>query len=79
MFNTLAALGFRHMQNAHDRNKYVTVYLKNVVANQTINFKRYSPHVVTHYGEKYDYGSIMHYPRCAFSKNKKPTIVPKVC
>lgn len=75
MFNTLAALGFHHMHSAHDRDKYVKINLNNVKNKHKDNFKKRNG---THFGGKYDYGSVMHYGPTAFSKNGKPTIVPKV-
>ena len=41
------------------------------------NFKRYTHVLERKYRSRYDYGSIMHYPRRAFSKNGRDTIVPK--
>lgn len=34
--------------------------------------------MVSSFGQRYDYGSIMHYDAYAFSANGNPTIVPKV-
>lgn len=41
------------------------------------NFQKYSHGQADTLGERYDYGSIMHYPAYAFSSNYKPTIVKK--
>lgn len=40
-------------------------------------FKKYSHGQIDSLGVVYDYGSVMHYPRWAFSKNGRDTIVPK--
>ena len=40
-------------------------------------FKKYSHGQIDSLGVIYDYGSVMHYPRWAFSKNGRDTIVPK--
>ena len=40
-------------------------------------FKKYSHGQIDSLGVVYDYDSIMHYPRWAFSKNGRDTIVPK--
>ena len=71
----LHALGMWHEQSREDRNDFVQVNLENVRDDATHNF---SQHIVD--GDDigpYDFGSIMHYPRFAFSKNGLPTIVPK--
>ncbi|CAL8351517.1 unnamed protein product [Merluccius merluccius] len=59
----LHALGFHHEQSRSDRDKFV-----NILKVATNNL-----------GTPYDYNSIMHYSRYAFSKRPRvlPTIVPK--
>ena len=39
-------------------------------------FRKYSHDQIDSFGVKYDYGSVMHYHRRAFSKNGRDTIVP---
>lgn len=41
------------------------------------NFKKYRHGEADTLGEPYDYKSVMHYPRRAFSTNGRATIVPK--
>lgn len=69
------AIEFWHEQSREDRNHFVTIRLENVEPGKESNF---SQHINDgqDIGE-YDYGSIMHYDKFAFSKNGKPTIVPK--
>lgn len=42
------------------------------------DFNKVPDNVTTSHGLPYDYTSVMHYPRYAFSKNGKETIVAKV-
>lgn len=68
------ALGLWHEQSRIDRDDYVTVLYENIIPSMAFNFDKQETN-----GEdigEYDYGSIMHYPRWAFSKNGKDTIVP---
>ncbi len=71
----LHALGMWHEQSREDRDKFVTINWDNIQDGREHNFNQ---HIVdgTDIG-LYDYGSIMHYGRFAFSKNGLPTIVPK--
>ena len=69
------ALGLWHEQSREDRDTHVTINRANITAGMEHNFDQ---HITD--GDDigaYDYGSIMHYPSTAFSKNGKPTIVPK--
>lgn len=69
------ALGLWHEQSRADRDNFVTIAYENIVPSMAFNFDK---HVSD--GEDigdYDYASIMHYPRWAFSKNGKDTIIPK--
>jgi hypothetical protein len=69
------ALGLWHEQSREDRDKFVTINRANITAGMEHNFDQ---HITD--GDDiggYDYGSIMHYPATAFSRNGKPTIVPK--
>lgn len=64
--------GIYHEQQRLDRDKYITVFSENISENKESNFLP----IATPYGE-YDYFSIMHYPSFGFSKNGKPTMLPK--
>lgn len=68
------AVGLWHEQSREDRNGKVRIFLQNVQPGTEHNFLQ---HIVD--GDDvgvYDFGSIMHYPRKAFSKNGLDTIVP---
>nr|VFU02997.1 mRNA [Oulactis sp. MM-2018] len=70
------ALGFFHEQSRMDRDKYVTIHWKNIIYGERYNFKKYSHGQADTLGEPYDYDSIMHYVRKAFSRNGRDTVVP---
>lgn len=67
------AWGLWHEQSREDRDTYVAIQWANIEAGKESNFNQ---HISD--GDDvgaYDYGSIMHYGRFAFSKNNLPTIV----
>lgn len=68
------AVGLWHEQSREDRDSFVTIKWENIQSGRESNFNQ---HITDgdDYGA-YDYGSIMHYPRKAFSKNGEDTIVP---
>lgn len=69
------ALGLWHEQSREDRDAYVTIQYANINAAFVHNFDQ---HISD--GDDvgaYDFGSIMHYPKDAFSKNGQDTIVTK--
>eukprot|EP00066_Takifugu_rubripes_P019607 XP_011608873.1 PREDICTED: high choriolytic enzyme 1-like [Takifugu rubripes] len=68
------ALGFVHEQSRSDRDNYVTIVWKNIMADQLHNFRK---QVTNNLNSPYDYGSLMHYGRYAFSEDGGPTIIPK--
>jgi hypothetical protein len=68
------AIGLWHEHSRADRDQYVDVRYENIQPAAAFNFDKQIDN-----GEDigaYDYGSIMHYPRWAFSKNGQDTIVP---
>ena len=68
------AVGLWHEQSREDRDMFVTIHWENIQAGQEHNFNQ---HISD--GDDvgaYDYGSIMHYERTAFSKNGQETITP---
>ncbi|XP_011193914.2 seminal metalloprotease 1-like [Zeugodacus cucurbitae] len=77
MHELMHTLGFHHMQNTYNRNKYVHIKKKNIKKGHRHNFKRYGRKHIEDFEAKYDYGSIMHYKKRAFSKNGEKTIVPR--
>lgn len=69
------AVGLWHEHTREDRDTYVTVHYGNIQPGAVGNFqKRISDGIDV---GRYDYGSIMHYPRKAFSRNGQDTIVPR--
>ncbi|XP_049546486.1 hatching enzyme 1.2-like [Anopheles darlingi] len=71
-------LGFLHEHTRYDRDRFVNIFFRNVRPNLLSNFGRESESQTTTLGMQYDYGSVMHYSRTAFSKNGKPTVEPKI-
>uniref|UniRef100_A0A667YY15 Metalloendopeptidase n=1 Tax=Myripristis murdjan TaxID=586833 RepID=A0A667YY15_9TELE len=68
------ALGFQHEQNRSDRDQYVRINWDNINPRMAYNFhKQYTNNLDT----PYDYSSIMHYGRTAFSvQYGKDSITP---
>ena len=69
------AVGLWHEQSREDRDKFITVQYANITSGTEHNFNK---HISD--GDDvgpYDCPSLMHYGPYAFSKNGKPTIVPK--
>ena len=68
------AVGLWHEQSREDRDHFVTIHWQNIQAGREHNFNQ---HIAD--GDDvgaYDYGSIMHYERTAFSSNGQDTITP---
>lgn len=68
------AVGLWHEQSREDRDTFVTIQWQNIIPGFEANFNQH----ITDGDDvgNYDYGSIMHYPRDAFSVNGQDTIVP---
>ena len=62
---------------SHFRDQYVKINFENIQAGKEHNFDAKSPSAALLYGE-YDYGSVMHYGRCAFTSNNMETITAAV-
>ncbi|KAM7014901.1 high choriolytic enzyme 1-like [Tautogolabrus adspersus] len=69
----LHALGFDHEQTRSDRDEHVRILLENVRPGTEGNFRRIQ---TNNLNTPYDYNSVMHYSRFAFSRNEQPTIIP---
>lgn len=69
----LHALGFDHEQTRSDRDQHVRILLENVIPGMEHNFRKID---TRNLNTPYDYNSVMHYDRFAFSRNREPTIVP---
>jgi len=69
------ALGLWHEQSREDRDEHIEIINENIISSQKHNFDK---HILdgTDLGP-YDFGSIMHYPATAFSKNGQATIRAK--
>ncbi|KAI5088549.1 nephrosin isoform 2 precursor [Silurus meridionalis] len=69
----LHALGFDHEQCRSDRDEHVKILFENIEADYKFAFNRIA---TNNLNTPYDYNSVMHYHRFAFSKNNEPTIIP---
>ncbi|XP_057692155.1 low choriolytic enzyme-like [Corythoichthys intestinalis] len=70
----LHALGFHHEQVRSDRDAHVRILFQNIISGFERNFQKVN---TNNLGTPYDFDSIMHYSKFAFSKNRQPTIVAK--
>lgn len=73
----LHTLGFHHMQSSYDRDDYVYILWDNISQGAFYNFEAFNDTIVTHFGIKYDYESVMHYHAISFSINGEATIITK--
>nr|ACI69750.1 High choriolytic enzyme 1 precursor [Salmo salar] len=69
----LHALGFNHEQTRSDRDSNVQILFQNIMPGMEFNFRKIN---TINLGTPYDYNSVMHYSRFAFSRNRQPTIFP---
>ncbi|XP_072024466.1 uncharacterized protein [Amphiura filiformis] len=77
MHELMHVLGFRHEHNRPDRDHHVVIYWENIAKSMDMNFKKYPYNSVDLLGVQYDFGSIMHYPMYAFSRNGAATLSPR--
>ncbi len=71
MHEILHTAGLYHEQSRSDRDNYVRINFGNIEEGYQHNFNRVSNSINIC---SYDFGSIMHYPPYAFSRNGQPTI-----
>ncbi|KAK0145297.1 Meprin A subunit beta [Merluccius polli] len=75
----LHALGFWHEMSRSDRDDYVTIMWDRILEGREHNFNTYNDTTSSALGVPYDYGSMMHYSKTAFSSNRSlPTIVTNI-
>ncbi|KAA0704933.1 Meprin A subunit beta [Triplophysa tibetana] len=73
----LHALGFLHEQSRYDRDDYVRIKYENIIAGFQNNFDKYSENITSTQGTPYDYMSVMHYDKNAFSNGNGSTIITR--
>lgn len=71
----LHALGFNHEQCRSDRDQHIRVLLQNVIKGQEYNFHKVN---TLNQETPYDYSSVMHYNRLAFSKDNSSSTMEAV-
>ncbi|XP_060533365.1 hatching enzyme 1.2-like [Cylas formicarius] len=71
------AAGFLHEQNRFERDEYVSIAWQNIKRGHENNFDKADKEKTNGFGVPYDFRSVMHYSRKAFSVNGQPTIIPK--
>lgn len=64
------------MQSATDRDEFVQIVWDKIISGLEYNFDKYEANYISHFEVPYDYGSVMHYPRKAFSIDGSDTIIP---
>lgn len=79
MHELIHALGYTHMQNHIDRDRYVKIHWDNIEPQHLKNFKKVNLSKYGNFNTFYDYHSVMHYGKDAFAKpGTGLTIVPIV-
>ncbi|XP_073703907.1 meprin A subunit beta-like [Garra rufa] len=73
----LHALGFWHEELRYDRDDYVTINFKNIITGKESSFNKYYKNMSTTQDTPYDYYSLMHYDKNAFSNGNGSTIITK--
>ncbi|XP_070767905.1 meprin A subunit beta-like [Enoplosus armatus] len=73
----LHALGFYHEQSRYDRDDYLTIAFENIQEGFENNFRKVENEASTTHGVPYDYLSVMHYGKNAFSNGNGSTIITK--
>lgn len=73
----LHALGFYHEQSRYDRDDYVTIQYENILEDKKHNFRIVGSDESTTHGVPYDYLSVMHYGKDAFTNGNGSTIITK--
>ncbi|XP_072536823.1 meprin A subunit beta-like [Salminus brasiliensis] len=73
----LHCLGFFHEQSRYDRDDYVEIIHENVIPDKLHNFDKVSEQEGTTQGTPYDYTSMMHYSKDAFTNGNGLTIRTK--
>ncbi|XP_037836426.1 meprin A subunit beta isoform X2 [Kryptolebias marmoratus] len=71
----LHALGFYHEQSRYDRDEYVKIVFDNIIEENKHNFAKVGSEDSSTHGTSYDYLSVMHYDKDAFSKGSGSTII----
>nr|QNH72417.1 toxin candidate TRINITY_DN33735_c0_g1_i1 [Pachycerianthus maua] len=74
LHETMHALGFHHEQSRYDRDEYVKVLWWNIEPGAEKNFELNSLKVQNTFNLPYDYDSLLHYNKKAYSKNNEDTI-----
>ncbi|XP_042565077.1 meprin A subunit beta-like [Clupea harengus] len=72
------ALGFWHEQSRYDRDNYVSINWENIKAGEENNFEVGTNDTNSTMSTPYDYLSIMHYPKDAFTNGNGSTIITKL-
>lgn len=67
----LHVIGLFHEQCRYDRDEVIDIHWENIEESQKNNFIKVSEKYSTTFDLPYDIGSLMHYPRHAFSKDGK--------
>ncbi|XP_042564960.1 meprin A subunit beta-like isoform X3 [Clupea harengus] len=73
----LHALGFLHEQSRYDREDYITINWDNIRQGMDYNFDKYGKAITSTMGTPYDYWSVMHSSKTAFSNNNGSSIATK--
>ncbi|CAL8313154.1 unnamed protein product [Lota lota] len=67
------SLGFYHEHARSDRDDHIQIHWENIILGEISNFQKMD---TNNLGKPYDYQSVMHYGRTAFSTNMGDTMTP---